>query len=520
MAPALLFDENGTSSPASESSISSSAMDEAPALTISQNRRSRRNRNSLRSPLLKRSARGPPLILEEAKGNWLSVSDETKAWRIFDASGGAAVSNIGHKDQRVYDAIRQQEETGVGYAASMSFQTEVAEDFADFLLESTDDKMTEVVFYGSGSEANEAAQKLAYQYHSKLKDNPQPQRRWFIARDRSYHGATLGALEGSGHKGRKDMYKPILPEKTQFISPCNPCRDMIKGETTAQYVKRLQDELERKILDLGPETVAGFVMEPVVGAALGCVPALPGYLSAMKSVCKKYGVLFILDEVMSGMGRTGYMHAWQDEDVVPDIQLVGKGLAGGYAAISAMLVGPVITDALGEAAFAHGHTFQNFPAACAAGLAVQHIVRDDNLLENVRDKGDKLMKKLMTRLSDHPNVFDIRGKGLFLGIEFVQDKKTKAPFDPEVAVAWRVHELGMFVLLLRVIHRLTTTSGLKDGYNVYMYPGSGTVDGNRGDHVIIAPAYNITDTDVEFIVDRVSKTVFDFFEELSIAPKL
>jgi adenosylmethionine-8-amino-7-oxononanoate aminotransferase len=278
---------------------------------------------------------------------------------------------------------------------------------------------------------------------------------------------------------------------------------MIKGETTAQYVKRLQDELERKILDLGPETVAGFVMEPVVGAALGCVPALPGYLSAMKSVCKKYGVLFILDEVMSGMGRTGYMHAWQDEDVVPDIQLVGKGLAGGYAAISAMLVGPVITDALGEAAFAHGHTFQNFPAACAAGLAVQQIVRDDNLLENVRDKGDKLMKKLMTRLSDHPNVFDIRGKGLFLGIEFVQDKKTKAPFDPEVAVAWRVHELG-----------------LKDGYNVYMYPGSGTVDGNRGDHVIIAPAYNITDTDVEFIVDRVSKTVFDFFEELSIAPKL
>jgi adenosylmethionine-8-amino-7-oxononanoate aminotransferase len=150
--------------------------------------------------------------------------------------------------------------------------------------------------------------------------------------------------------------------------------------------------------------------------ALGCVPALPGYLSAMKSVCKKYGVLFILDEVMSGMGRTGYMHAWQDEDVVPDIQLVGKGLAGGYAAISAMLVGPVITDALGEAAFAHGHTFQNFPAACAAGLAVQQIVRDDNLLENVRDKGDKLMKKLMTRLSDHPNVFDIRGKGLFLGV--------------------------------------------------------------------------------------------------------
>ncbi|KAG9191587.1 hypothetical protein G6011_10321 [Alternaria panax] len=503
MAPALLLDDGGTPSPASETSISLSTMNEAPALVPCRNRRSRRDCDSLRSPLLKRSTRGPPLFLQGAKGNWLSVSDENKAWRIFDASGGAAVSNIGHKDQRVYEAIRQQEETGIGYAASMSFQTEVVEDFADFLLESTDDKMTEVVFYGSGSEASEAAQKLAYQYHSKLKNSPQPQRRWFIARDRSYHGATLGALEVSGHKGRKEMYKPILPAKTQFISPCNPCRYMTKGETTSQYVKRLEDELERKILDLGPETVAGFFMEPVVGAALGCVPALPGYLTAMKSVCNKYGVLLILDEVMSGMGRTGYMHAWQDEDVVPDIQLVGKGLAGGYAAISAMLVGPVITEALGGAAFAHGHTFQNFPAACAAGLAVQQIVRDGNLLENVRDKGAKLMKNLIARLSHHPNVLDIRGKGLFLGIEFVQDKETKAPFDPEVAVAWRVHELG-----------------LKDGYNVYVYPGSGTVDGNRGDHVIIAPAYNITDSDVEFIVDRVSKTILDFFEELSIVPKL
>ncbi|KAI4608637.1 hypothetical protein J4E83_009074 [Alternaria metachromatica] len=385
----------------------------------------------------------------------------------------------------------------------MSFHTEVVEDFADFLLESTDDKLKEVVFYGSGSEANEASQKLAYQYHSKLKPNPQPQRSWFIARDRSYHGATLGALETSGHKGRKEIYLPILPEKTQFVSPCNPSRDMKKGESVAQYVERLADELERKILDLGPDTVAGFVMEPVVGAALGCVPALPGYLRAMKRVCKKYGVLLILDEVMCGMGRTGYMHAWQEEDVVPDIQLVGKGIAGGYAALSAMLVGPTIVDAMGDNAFAHGHTFQNFPTACAAGLAIQEIVQQDNLLENVRDKGEKLMQKLQARLGDHPNVFDIRGKGLFIGIEFVQDKLTKAAFDPEVAVTWRVHELG-----------------LKDGYNVYVYPGSGTVDGIRGDHIIIAPAYNVTDDDVDFIVERIGKTIVDFFEELSITPKL
>lgn len=212
---------------------------------------------------------------------------------------------------------------------------------------------------------------------------------------------------------------------------------MKEGETTTQYVERLAEELESKICELGPETVAGFFMEPVVGAvspshihvalilalfsdtsmqALGCVPALPGYLAAMKNVCKKYGVLFILDEVMCGMGRTGYMHAWQEEGVAPDIQLVGKGLAGGYAAVSAMLVGPEVVDALGDNCFAHGHTFQNFPVACAAGLAVQKIVDEDKLLQNVKIKGDRLMKKLVARLGDHPNVGNIRGAGFFRGV--------------------------------------------------------------------------------------------------------
>jgi adenosylmethionine-8-amino-7-oxononanoate aminotransferase len=159
-----------------------------------------------------------------------------------------------------------------------------------------------------------------------------------------------------------------------------------------------------------------------INQALGCVPALPGYLAAMKKVCKKYDVLFILDEIMCGMGRTGYMHAWQEEGVVPDIQLVGKALAGGYAAVSAMLVGSEVVDALGDNCFAHGHTFQNFPAACAAGLAVQKIVHDDKLLENVRDKGEKLMKKLVARLGDHPHVGNIRGAGLFRGVSIEKNR--------------------------------------------------------------------------------------------------
>ncbi|CAA9960987.1 Omega-amino acid-pyruvate aminotransferase [Pyrenophora teres f. maculata] len=497
MAPALLVNESSSPS----SNFSSDAL--VPNMEDSHAPGTSRTRRRHQSALIKRSIRSSPLLVKGAEGNWLLVSDGEKTWKIFDGSGGAAVSNIGHKDARVYAAIIEQQATGISYAPSMSFDTEAALDFADFLLESTNDLMAQVAFYSSGSEAMEAAQKLVYQYFSILYQDRYHGRHWFIARDRSYHGATLGALDISGHKGRKEMYKQILPNNTKFISPCNPYRDMQEGQSASQYVERLAEELDEKICELGPNTVAGFVMEPVVGAALGCVPALPGYLEAMKRVCRKHGVLFILDEVMCGMGRTGYMHAWQEEGVVPDIQLVGKGLAGGYAPISALLAGIEVADTLGDEAFAHGHTFQNLPMACAAGLAVQQIVQDDCLLENVRDKGDKLMKKLMARLENHANVGNIRGKGLFYGIEFVQDKKTKMPFDRSLNVAWRIHELG-----------------LKDGYNMYIYPGSGTVDGDRGDHIIIAPAYNITNLDVDMIVESVGKLVVDFFADLNTSSKL
>ncbi|RMZ68648.1 aminotransferase [Pyrenophora seminiperda CCB06] len=497
MAPALLVNESNSPSP----TFGSNAL--APNLDLSHVPNTPRNRQRHRSALIKRSVRDSPLLVKEAEGNWLLVSDGTKTWKIFDGSGGAAVSNIGHKDARVFAAINEQQATGISYAPSMSFDTEASLDFADLLLESTNDQMAQVAFYSSGSEAMEAAQKLAYQYHSTLNMDAQHGRHWFIARDRSYHGATLGALEVSGHKGRKEMYKQILPNNAKFISPCNPYRDMWEGESVKQYVERLAKELDDKICELGPNTVAGFIMEPVVGAALGCVPALPGYLSAMKRVCRNHGVLFILDEVMCGMGRTGYMHAWQEEGVVPDIQLVGKGLAGGYAPISALLAGIEVADTLGDEAFAHGHTFQNLPMACAAGLAVQQIVQDDCLIENVREKGDKLMKKLMARLESHPNVGNIRGKGFFYGIEFVQDKKSKTPFDRKLNIAWRIHELG-----------------LKDGYNIYIYPGSGTVDGDRGDHIIIAPAFNITNVDIDIIVESVGKLVVDFFADFSTSSKL
>jgi adenosylmethionine-8-amino-7-oxononanoate aminotransferase len=386
----------------------------------------------------------------------------------------------------------------------MMFDTDVTENLARFLVTSTDGKMSKAVFYCSGSEANEAAYKLALQYHAKEKVNPEPSRTMFIARDRSYHGATLGALDLSGHKARRELYEPVLSRNTHHVSPCYSYRGLRLGETVADYILRLKDELDQKIINLGPRNVAAFICEPVVGAALGCVPAENGYLAAVRDVCDKHGVLLIFDEVMCGMGRTGYLHAWQKEGVAPDIQLVGKGLAGGFQPLSAMLVGPRVSDAFehgpGTGAFSHGHTFQNHTLGCAAGLEVQKIIQEECLLQNVREKGSRMSKMLKKRLGNHPHVGDIRGIGLFWGIEFVRDKQTKEPFPAALKVNWEIYN-----------------KGLAPPYEIHIYPGVGTVDGTNGDHIIIAPSYNITDGEVDAIVDRVTRLVEDYFEAVDIS---
>jgi adenosylmethionine-8-amino-7-oxononanoate aminotransferase len=356
--------------------------------------------------------------------------------------------------------------------------------------------------YQLGSEATEAAMKLGRQYYMEV---GQTRRINFIAREHSYHGTTLGALSASGHVGRRATYIPLLSQRTHRVSACNAYRQRLVGETDAAYVKRKAAELEQKFRDLGPDTVIGFICEPISGATLGCVPYVPGYLAAMKTICTRYGALFILDEIMCGMGRSGMLHAWQAEhsdepghDCVPDLQTIGKGLGGGYQPVAGVLIGHKIVTGLknGSGAFLHGQTYQAFPVASAAALAVQRIIKRDNLLENVRTQGAYLSSLLHKRLDSHPYVGDIRGMGLFWGIEFVQNKESKDPFDLKLNIAKRIHVTGL------------------SKWSMSFYPSQGTADGIRGDHIIIAPAYNITSGDVEHIVNTIEGVIHDVFDTL------
>ena len=236
--------------------------------------------------------------------------------------------------------------------------------------------------------------------------------------------------------------------------------------------------------------------------ALGCVPPVEGYLAAMKTVCDRYGVLLIYDEIMCGMGRTGTLHAWEAEGVVPDIEVIGKSLGAGYVPISAVMVSERVVTALqgGSKYFKHGQTYQSHPLACAAALEVQRIVQDQNLVENVRRMGNYLEALLRERFADHPHVGDIRGRGLFWAIEFVADKATKAPLDPALKVADRLHDKGM-----------------KPGYDIALFHATGSANsGWGGDHVLLAPPYIVSRSDVEEIVARVARVIEDVFEELPL----
>jgi adenosylmethionine-8-amino-7-oxononanoate aminotransferase len=334
------------------------------------------------------------------------------------------------------------------------YATNAAEQLASLLIDSTDGEMARAFFVSSGSEAIEAALKMARQYHLE-KCPAEPQRVHFIGRQQSYHGTTLGALAAGGHLARRAIYEPMLSKNHIFVSPCFAYRGKASTETDGAYVRRLEDELDAEFQRIGPNNVAAFIAEPVVGAALGCVPSVSGYFKAARRVCDRYGALLILDEIMCGSGRVGPLpsarypnplHAWQDPsvEVVPDLMTLGKGLGGGYQPIAAMLANRKVIDVLarGTGAFSHGQTYQAHPLACRAALEVQRIVRDDDLVSNVRVQGKLLGQLLRDKLSSHPHIGNIRGQGLFWGIEFVQDKATKTPFDPLLAVAMGVHELG------------------------------------------------------------------------------
>jgi len=396
----------------------------------------------------------------------------------IDASGGAAVSCLGHGHPEVLAAMHRQIDQ-LAYAHTSFFTTEVAEQLADQLIRTAPAGMSHAYFVSGGSEAVEAALKMARQY---AVERGQPQRRHFIARRQSYHGNTLGALAVGGNAWRRQQFHPLLIDVTH-VAPCYAYRDQLADETPEQYGQRLVRELEETIARLGPDQVIAFVAETVGGATAGALTPVPGYFRGIRELCDRHGILLILDEVMCGMGRTGTLHACEQEGVVPDLMTIAKGLGGGYQPIGAVLVQSHIVDALraGSGLFQHGHTYIGHAVACAAALAVQQVIERHGLLERVRTLGQHLADRLRSAFGEHPHVGDIRGRGLFWGMELVRGRADKQCFDPALRLHARLKAEAMARGLL-------------------VYPMGGTVDGRAGDHVLLAPPFVAAETDIDEIV--------------------
>src|SRR5690606_26163539 len=327
--------------------------------------------------------------------------------RYVDASGGAAVSCLGHSHPRVIEAIRAQV-AKLAYAHSSFFTSEPAEALADHLIERAPEGIDRVFFVSGGSEAVEAALKMARQYFVEI---GQPQRRHFIARRQSYHGNTLGALAVGGNAWRRKQFEPLLIDVTH-VSPCYEYRDRRADETPEQYGQRLVAELEQAIDRLGGENVMAFVAETIGGATAGVLTPVPGYFRGVRELCDRHGILLILDEVMCGMGRSGTLHACEQEGVVPDLLTIAKGLGGGYQPIGAVLAQEKLVEVFrqGSGLFQHGHTYLGHAVACAAALAVQRVIQRDGLLAQVQQRGLALQALLKQAFDGHPHVGDIRGR--------------------------------------------------------------------------------------------------------------
>lgn len=405
--------------------------------------------------------------------------------RYFDGSGGAAVSCLGHSNTRVRDAIKDQVDK-LAFAHTGFLTSEPAEALADLLIENAPGDLDRVYFVSGGSEAVESAIKLARQYHL---ENGAPERRHLIARRQSYHGNTLGALSAGGNAWRRQQFAPLLVEMSH-IAPCYEYAERNEAETLEAYGLRAAQELEDEILRLGPDTVMAFIAEPVVGATLGAVPPAPGYYARIREICDQYGVLLILDEVMCGMGRTGHLFACDAEKVSPDILCIAKGLGAGYQPIGAMLCSSKIYDAIaaGSGFFQHGHTYLGHPVATAAGLAVLREMLDRDLIAQVKERGRYLETQLRKRFSQHPHIGDIRGRGLFWGLEFVEDRKTKTPFDPKYGLAGK-------------LKKATFDQGL------ICYPMPGIRDGRVGDHLMLAPPFIASEQELDLALDMLQRAI-------------
>jgi adenosylmethionine-8-amino-7-oxononanoate aminotransferase len=423
----------------------------------------------------------PPTAVAGA-GMWVTDSAGN---RYLDACGGAAVSCLGHGHPDVLAAMHAQIDK-LAYAHTSFFTTEVAEQLAQRLVRTAPPGTSHAYFVSGGSEGIEAALKMARQYFLEI---GQPQRVHFIARRQSYHGNTLGALAVGGNAWRREPFAPILMP-ANHVAPCYPYREQLREETPEQYGQRLARELEETIQRVGSDKVIAFVAETVGGATAGVLTPVSGYFKAVREVCDRYGVLLILDEVMCGMGRTGTLHACEQEGVVPDLLVIAKGLGGGYQPIGAVLAQNKIVEAMssGSGFFQHGHTYLGHPVACAAALAVQQVIERDGLLACVRESGRAFEALLRDAFGAHPHVGDIRGRGLFWGVELVRERSDKEPFDPKLSLHARVKREAM-------------------ARGLMVYPMGGTVDGRYGDHVLLAPPFIASASELELVATRLHAAI-------------
>ncbi|KZK98539.1 MULTISPECIES: aspartate aminotransferase family protein [unclassified Pseudovibrio] len=429
-----------------------------------------------------------------AKGDGCYLIDSTGK-RYLDACGGAAVSCLGHSNEQVIDAIKDQLDK-FSFAHTGFFGSEPAEELADKLVAQAPEGIDRVYLVSGGSEAMESAVKLVRQY---FVEKGEHQRSHMIARWQSYHGNTLGALSAGGNKWRREMFGPLLIEMSH-IDPCYAYRYKEESETLEEYGQRSANLLEEEILRVGPEKVAAFFAEPVVGATMGAVPAVKGYLKRIREICDKYGILLVLDEVMCGMGRTGHIFACNEDEVRPDIVAIAKGIGAGYQPLGAMLCSKEIYDtiATGSGFFQHGHTYMGHSLAAAAGAAVMDQLTAPGRMEHVRTMGEKLSAALHDEFGQHPYVADIRGRGLFRALELVKDRDTKEPLDPSLK-----------------LHAKVKQNAMKAG--LMCYPMGGTVDGKTGDHILLAPPFIIDDSHITEIVEKLSLAMKESFTQAGVS---
>ena len=409
--------------------------------------------------------------------------------KYLDGSCGAAVSCLGHSDQTINDAIITQTKK-LAFAHTSFFTNEPAEELAKLLSSNSPVGLDRVYFVSSGSEAIEASLKLAKQYFIEI---GKPKKHRVISRKQSYHGNTLGALAVGGNAWRRSLFEDLLIE-TSLISPCYKYRHQDANESEIDYGLRVANELEDEIIRLGPDNVMAFIAETVVGATAGALTPVEGYFERIREICTQYDVLLILDEVMCGMGRTGPLFACEEEKIIPDIITIAKGLGAGYQPIAAMMCQNFIYDAInqGSGFFQHGHTYLGHPIACAASLAVVNKLIKESFYEKVIRKGKYLQKKLEITLGQNEYIGDIRGRGLFRGVELVQNRETKEPFPKNFNIAGKIKKRALDLGLI-------------------CYPMQGTVDGTIGDHILIAPPFIINENEMNEISQKLEKSMENIY---------